>query len=114
MHSHFGFHVIGTLNYNLSYFIFKEKFSGGVLHRVRDQVFSLIPTHYPRTWNSSPLLELRDGWLLLTQFMVTLIVVNIKSNFFFHNGNLKLSELITNQWIERLQKRKQCLLQQLA
>ena len=114
MHSHFGFHVIGTLNYNLSYFIFKETFSGGVLHRVRDQVFSLIPTHYPRTWNSSPLREFRDGWLLLTQFMVTLIVVNIKSNFFFHNRNLKLSELVTHQWIERLQKRKECLLQQLA
>lgn len=74
--------IVTTSTYNLSYFIFKENLQ----REFCTMGLSRCSLNFQLTGTALQQVSFREGWLHLTQFMVTLKVVKIKSSV-LHNGN---------------------------
>lgn len=74
--------IVTTSTYNLSYFIFKENLQWEFC----TMGLSRCSLNFQLTGTALQQVSFREGWLHLTQFMVTLKVVKIKSSV-LHNGN---------------------------
>lgn len=72
--------------YNLSYFILKENLQWEFCTMGLSRCSLYFPLAVQGLGTALQQVSFREGWLHLTQFMVTLKVVKIKSNFLHHEN----------------------------